>query len=310
MFRPIILLLIMLGSADLYAGPNVVATIAPVHSLVSGVMKGVGEPSLLLRGFVSPHAYSLRPSEARDLERADVVFWVGPNLETFLEKALRNRRSAANVALGEASGVVHLAARAGGVWESEHADGHEQEENHKHGLEDPHVWLDPRNARAMIREIVAALSRVDPENRPIYQANGQRRETELADLEKELSDLLEPVREQPYIVFHDAYRYFEQRFSLASAGAVSLGPDRNPSARRIRDLRAHIQTVGARCVFREPQFESRLVDVLREDLGMRVGILDPLGGGLPPGPELYSRLLRDNARALLACLHQEPPASR
>lgn len=169
---------------------------------------------------------------------------------------------------------------------------------------DPHVWLDPRNAAAMVEKIVEILAAIDPQQAARYRENGRWLQSRLSQLESELSTLLAPVRDRPYIVFHDAYRYFEQRFGLASAGAVSLGPERMPSARRIQELRKHIEAIGAQCVFREPQFESRLVDILREDLAMRVGVLDPLGGGLPPGPDQYFELLRGNAHSLRDCLDQ------
>lgn len=236
------------------------------------------------------------------MEQADVVYWIGPNLETFLGKALHNRGNRQNVTLAEAPGVVHLPSRAGGVWADEHA--HESHADHEHGVGDPHVWLDPRNAAAMVEKIVEILAAIDPQQAARYRENGRWLQSRLSQLESELSTLLAPVRDRPYIVFHDAYRYFEQRFGLASAGAVSLGPERMPSARRIQELRKHIEAIGAQCVFREPQFESRLVDILREDLAMRVGVLDPLGGGLPPGPDQYFELLRGNAHSLRDCLDQ------
>lgn len=285
------------------AGPDVVASIAPVHSLVAKVMAGVGVPRLLVAGGLSPHTYALKPSDAKALAKARAVFWIGPELERFLEKPLSALAGDVRVVrLGKAEGVRMLPARKAGAWaEAAHDDGD------KHGHDDDdevdaHLWLDPRNAARIVDAVVAGLSGTDPANAARYQANGERTLTALRGLESEIRATLKPIAGVPYLVFHDAFQYFETRFGLTAVGAVSVGAERSPGARRIAELRQRIRDQGAVCMFTQPQFEPALAKTLIEGTGARIGALDDLGAGLDPGPGLYDELLRSLARSLVGCL--------
>jgi len=296
------------------AAPKVLVSIKPIHSLVAGVMQGVGLPELLIEGGGSPHAYSLRPSEARLLERADAIFWIGAGMETFLEKPLAAlSRGARLVALADAPGVVLLPARAGGTWEAhedEPADqrappGHDAarpEDRPAHREANLHIWLDPHNAEAMTRAIAATLAEVDPANAARYAANGEAVVAGLAALDRELRDKLAAVKQRPYVVFHDAYPYFEARYGTNALGAIAVSPERAPGAKRISEIRGKIRALGAICVFSEPQFTPALVQTLVEGTDARIGVLDPLGAALVPGPGAYAALLRAIADSLAACL--------
>lgn len=288
--------------------PQVVASVKPLHSLTAAVMAGVGEPHLLVRGAASPHAFALKPSDARALDRADLIVWVGPGLEAFLAKpvqALGGR--ARSLPLLEAPGVRTLPGRAGGAWE----DGHDHDhDGHDHGHDDHdhdsppdgHIWLDPRNAQAIVAHVADALTALDPANAATYRANAERTRAALAELDREVAARLAPVRGRPFVVFHDAYHYLEDRYGLAAAGAITVSPELRPSASRLRELRARIRELGAACVFAEPQFEPALVRTVAEGTGARTGVLDPEGATLPDGPDLYFALLRFNADALAGCL--------
>lgn len=301
------------GAAD---APRVVATIKPIHSLVAAVMDGVGTPALLIEGAGSPHSYSLRPSQARALDQAEVVFWVGEDLETFLAKPLASLAGDAEiVALGDAPDMVLRPTREGGVWGHDHRpeegamgqadpDG---EHAHAHGQTDMHLWLDPRNAQAMARAIVAALSASDPADAARYQANGAALVDRLRALDTALERRLEPVQDRPFVVFHDAYHHFEARYHLNAVGAITVDPKRQPSARRLQEIRHEIQRLDAACVFAEPQFEPALVATVVEGTGARAGELDPLGASLDPGPEHYVQLLDGLADSLIDCLTPPTP---
>jgi zinc transport system substrate-binding protein len=289
------------------AEPQVVASIRPVHSLVAGVMQGVGEPVLLLSGASSPHDYSLRPSDARALENATAIFWVGEGLEAFLAKPLGTLAGGARiVALSEAEGVVLLPTRAGGIRHEEaheeepHAEEHEHED--EHGAHDMHLWLDPRNAAAMVDAIVGALATVDPANGARYEANGRELRARLAALDEALREQLAPVADRPFVVFHDAYQYFVERYGLIEVGSITVDPQRRPGAQRLTEIRARLQELGAACVFAEPQFEPAVVDTVIEGSAARKGVLDPLGASLAAGPHQYFELLEGLAGALVACL--------
>lgn len=280
---------------------DVVASIKPVHSLVAAVMEGVAAPELIVEGAGSPHSYSMRPSQAAALEQASLVFWIGPDLEHFLQQPLETLAADATiVTLERTPGLTLLPPREGGSFEPE--AGHDHIGTHE--AIDPHLWLDPENAKAMAGEIGKALAKADPAHAAAYQANVEAVTARLDRLEQEIGQKLEPVREKPFVVFHDAYQYFEQRFGLHAAGSITVDPQTSPGVARLREIRAKLMDLDAACVFAEPQFQSSLIRTATEGTGARTGTLDPLGAGLADGPELYFTLMRNLADSLVACLSQ------
>ena len=318
--------LLLTGTA--VAAPAVVASTKPVHALVSAVMGDVGTPALIVKGAASPHTYSLRPSDAAALEAADVVFWTGHGMELFLADVLETLSTNAQVVeLAEAPGIELLPVREGGAFEAhmhegggeDHAhededahddhDGHEHsnhdhddEHDHAHDEGDMHFWLDPENAKLMVAHIARTLSAADPENAPTYTANAAAEEARLDALTTELTATLAPVADKPFIVFHDAYQYFENRFDLTVAGTVTVSPEAMPGAARIDELRAKVAELGATCVFAEPNFEPAIVGTIVEGTEAQAGTLDPEGSALTEGPHLYPALLRSLANGLVDCL--------
>ena len=282
-------------------GLRVVVSVKPIHSLVAGVMLGVGEPALLVKGASSPHDYALKPSDALLLEQADLVFWVGKSFEASLAKPLgvlaEDDRS---IALGGADGLVLLPPRQGGLWEA--SENGQADDDPMNSVFDGHVWLDPLNAKAMVVAVVAALSERDPAHSEIYRTNGAALQFRLNQLDSELSVQLAPVKDVPFIVFHDAFQYFERRYGLASIGAITVGPGQMPGAGRLQKIRKSIAEQGVRCVFREPNFEPTLVQVVTADSDARIGVLDPEGVAITAGPDLYFELMRGNAASVEKCL--------
>ena len=290
-------------------GPDVVVSIKPVHSLVAGVMAGVGEPVLLVKGAASPHDYALKPSDAAALEGADLVFWVGEGFEMFLAKPLQSLADESHVVeLAETPGLVLLPPREGGPWEPHLDEGegedeeHAEDEHDEHGAFDGHLWLDPMNAKQMTARIAATLAERDPEHAAIYSANSEALQAKLDALDAELTSRLVPVKSVPFIVFHDAYQYFEKRYRLAGVGSITVSPEQAPGAKRLLEIQERIAGRGARCVFREPNFEPALVDTVIAGTPARSGILDPEGASLTEGTDLYFDLLRGIADSLRSCL--------
>lgn len=287
-------LLLLLAAARPAAALEVVATIKPLQSLAAAVMAGAGTPRLLVDGAFDPHSYALRPSDARALMEAAVVVRVGAGLDSFADKVLRGQRAGTVVTFATLPGVTRLPLRRGGLWEG---DGHD------HGAAtDPHVWLDPLNAKVLASALAEALAAADPAQAALYRGNALALQERLDLLDGEVGMLLRPVRGIPYLVFHDAFQYLEARYRLAPVGSVSLDPERPPGARRLASLRQRIEDGGVACLFRQPQFSPRLVDSLAAGLPVRVAVLDDLGAELPPGPEQYESLLRSLARSLRDCL--------
>jgi len=295
----VLVLSMVVGVRPAAAAPDVVVSIAPVHSLVAAIMEGVGEPKLLLPARASPHAYTLRPSDARAIATADVIFRVGTDLETFLDKPL------AALAAGQAIALIDQP----GIRQQELAD--DGAEDHGHGdhshARDPHIWLAIANAR-QIGEIAAiALARADPVNAAAYEANLARLTTRLDVLEDELRSLLAPVRNVPYVVMHDAYSHFEAEYGLRRVAAIALSPERQPGARRLRAIRDLLAAQDVRCVFAEPQFPATLGATVVDGTNSRLTNLDPVGVDIAPGPELYFTLMDKLGRSLAECLRADWP---
>jgi zinc transport system substrate-binding protein len=287
--------------------PEVVASIKPIHSLVAAIMEGVGTPDLIVEGAASPHTYSLKPSNAEALQAAKVIFWVGPGMEAFLEKPLSALGSNAVIAeLDKAPGLTKLRFREGGPFEADD-DGDEQVADAGNPLRqfDTHLWLDPMNAKAMAAEITTTLVAANPANALTYQANQASLDARLDALDKEILATVAPVRNKPFVVFHDAYQYFEHRYGVRVAGSITVNPDAIAGVARVSAIHAKVASLGATCVFAEPQFEPKLIDVVIEGTSARSGVLDPEAATLKEGPELYFDLMRGIANALSACLSHD-----
>ncbi len=293
--------------------PAVMASIKPVHSLVAGVMQGVGTPGLIVDGAASPHDYALKPSQAQALQEAKLVFWIGENLETFLEKPLESIASdLIAIELSGADGITFHAFREieeldGKGHDHGHNHGHSHGHGHGHGHDhasddDPHVWLDPQNAIAMVSAIEAALVKADPANADAYKANAEALRGRLAELDKELAGSMKDMGGRPFVVFHDAYQYFERRYGLEASGAIAMRADTAPGAAHVAEISKRIKKMGVVCVFSEPQFEPRLISVVTEGAEARTATLDPLGASLENGPEQYFQLMRDMASSFRQCL--------
>lgn len=286
--------------------PQVVVSIKPLHSLVSGVMEGIGRPELLVESGGSPHGYSLKPSEAKALAAADLIIWVGQDLESFLVKPLSTLgKEAQQLRLAEALKSDLLTRRQGGTWEAPEHKHQEDHQDHSHSQRlttataDLHLWLSPPLAKKIVALSAAKLSQLDPVNTAIYNRNSEQLQARLEVLDSALEERLEPVKNVPYIVFHAAYQYFESTYGLNAVGSVTINPERKPGAKRLKAIQQKIRALDARCVFSEPQFESRLIQTIISETDARTGTLDPLGADIAAGPEAYFTLMNRLADNLI-----------
>lgn len=290
------------------AAPRVVATIKPIHSIAANVMAGIGEPELLLDAAVSEHTAQLTPSQMEAMQNADLIMVVGDNLEAFLHKALENPDLAQKKLFEsvELPGIRSLPARSGGLWEphddesapADEAPGHD----HEHGGNDPHIWMDPENAKVIAKELARTLAGLDHENAARYEANAAKFSAGLDQLSQDIETAVSPVRARRYVVFHDAYQYFENRFGMNPAGSITVNPEVAPGARRIKEIHDRIAGTDAVCVFAEPQFESKYVATVIEGTRARAAALDGLGAGEPKGPQAYAGMMHRFVTALTSCL--------
>ena len=315
---------------------NVVTTIKPLHSLVSSVMKGVGEPSLIIEGTNNPHTFVFKPSHAEMIENADIVFWIGKDLEAFMEKPLDSlAKNAKTIAFMDLASIEKLKFREQNIFDDhddhghddhdDHGhkdddhddhddhDGHDDEhdghddhddhaghhDGHNHGEFDAHIWLDPANAKEMVLEISHELSELDPSNKSKYEDNASKTIAALDTLIEEVDNSLS--KDISYIVFHDAYQYFETRFGVKSAGALTLNPDVLPGAKQIADIQDLINDKGIKCIFSEPQYNPKIIETLGNDMNTSTGVMDPLGAYIDPGPSMYVELINEIANSIKEC---------
>ena len=310
---------------------KVVASIKPIHSLASYVMDGVGKPDLIVDGYNSPHGFSLKPSHAKMIENADLIIWVGEDLEAFLEKPLNTiSKKAVNIEIMDLSGIKKLKFREKNIFEGhddhghghkekkhdDHGHGHKEKkhddhghkkakhddhghEGHAHGEHDPHVWLDPMNAKVIVKEIEKQLVKLDPDNSSKYKANSKKAQSELDNLTKNIKrDLKGNLR---FVVFHDAYQYFENRFGIKVLGALTVNPDVLPGAEQLSEIREVIEHEKVNCLFSEPQFNPAIIKSIAKDTKIKTGVLDPLGATLNKGKGMYSELLQSMYASFKGC---------
>lgn len=299
--------------------PNVAADIAPVHSLVSRVMEGVGAPKLVIKSGASPHDYRLRPSEAKALQDADLVFWMGEELTPWMNGALETLASKASITtLLDQEGVTLHDFRESALFEAhdhdedkdhkdhDDHDDHNDDKDHKdhddHGGHDPHAWLSPENAKLWLNIIASKLSVADPQNAASYFMNAAAGQAEMEEMIVEVNVMLKPVQGGKFVVFHDAYQYFENDFDFYASGAISLGDSSDPSPARIQKVQKRIRDEGIQCVLAEPQFNEGLVVTVMEGSEATASVIDPLGAELNTGPNLYTQLIKNMAKTLRDCL--------
>ena len=304
----------LLGSSAIADVPNVSVDIAPLHSLVASVMNGVGVPSLIIPPGSSPHDHQLRPSEAKAMQDANIVFWMGEELTPWMENAVKTLSSNASVTTFlENDKTSLLEFREGALFEAhdhedeqhddEEHDEHDDEEHDEqgHGSHDPHAWLSPNNAKAWLDVIAAQLSSYDTENAGVYFTNAASAKSEIEMMIAEINLALDPIRGGKFIVFHDAYQYFENDFDFQASGAISIGDASDPSPARIAKIQKRIRDEEINCVLAEPQFKANLVQTVMEGSQANTNVIDPLGAGLKPGILLYNKLIKNMAQSLADC---------
>ena len=294
---------------------KVVATIKPIHSLASYLMDGVGKPDLIVDGYASPHGFALKPSHAKMIQNADIIFWVGEDIENFLEKPLKTiAKKAEKIELMEIKDLTKLKFRERNIFEEhdhghkedDHDDDHKKEghdehghEGHAHGEYDPHIWLDPMNAKVILSEMAEHLIENDPKNEAKYKANLKKAHKDLDKLTKKVKSELN--KDFKSIVFHDAYQYFEERFGINILGAFTVNTDVMPGAEQLAQIREVIEHDKVSCIFSEPQFNPDIIKAVAKDTNVATGVIDPLGATLNPGKDLYFDLISNMSKSFKGC---------
>ena len=313
-----IFLLLFTANSSANTDIKVVASIKPIHSLASYLMDGVGKPDLIVDGYASPHGFAMKPSHAKMLQNADLIFWVGEDLENFLEKPLKSiAKKAEKIELIEIKGLTKLEFRERNIFEGhddhghkedkhddhkEHGhkeDKHEDHHEHAHGEHDPHIWLDPMNAKVILNEMVEHLIENDAKNASKYESNLKKALKDIDKLNKEVKKELS--KSTASIVFHDAYQYFEKRYGVNILGAFTVNADVMPGAEQLAEIREIIEHDKVTCVFSEPQFNPDIIKAVAKDMNIKTGVVDPLGATLNPSKDLYFKLIRNMSASFKGC---------
>lgn len=292
------------------AETKVIASIKPLHSLVSYVMNGVGTPGILVDGSSSPHTFQLKPSHATMLQEADIVFWIGEDLESFLETPLESiAANSRHITLMESDEIELLKFREKNIFgdhdeHDEHADEHGDEhddhhDGHAHGEHDIHFWLDPEIAKTIVKIVARELSEIDPANASTYKSNSTKAMNEIDQLIRDTKSKINS--NASYVVFHDAYQYFEKRFGIEVVGALTVNPEVLPGARQLSEIREVIEHENINCLFSEPQFNPSIAETIAKDTGIKAAVLDPLGAELNPGKDLYFDLIGNITSSFESC---------
>ncbi len=321
---------------------KVVASIKPIHSLASYLMDGIAKPDLIVDGYASPHGFAMKPSHAKMLQNADLIFWVGEDLESFLEKPLNSiAKRAEKIELMDIKGLNVLEFRERNIFDDHddhdhdghakkkkddhddheghskkkkddhddhdgHAkkkkdehDDHDDHEGHAHGEYDPHIWLDPINAKVILKEMTEHLIENDSKNVSTYKSNLDKA---LKDIDKLTMDVMTELNQSvASIVFHDAYQYFEERFNVNILGAFTVNTDVMPGAEQLAEIREIIEHDKVSCVFSEPQFNPDIIKAVAKDMNIKTGVIDPLGATLDPGKDLYFDLINNMSSSFKGC---------
>ena len=297
---------------------KVVASIKPIHSLAIYLMDGIAKPDLIVDGYASPHGFAMKPSHAKMLQNADLIFWVGEDLESFLEKPLSSiAKKAEKIELMKIKGLQVLKFRERNIFDDhddhghddhddhgkkddDHDDhGHDDHDVHAHGEFDPHIWLDPINAKVILNEMVEHLIENDPKNEAKYKSNLAKA---LKEIDKLIIDVMTDLSSSvSSIVFHDAYQYFEKRFNVNILGAFTVNTDVMPGAEQLAEIREIIEHDKVACVFSEPQFNPDIIKAVAKDMNIKTGVVDPLGATLDPGKDLYLNLIRNMSASFEGC---------
>ena len=326
---PLILTILSLVSfiTPVNADVKVVTSIKPLHSLASYLMDGVGKPDLIVDGYASPHGFSMKPSHAKMLQNADLIFWVGEGMENFLEKPLNSiAKKAEKIELMQTKGLQVLKFRERNIFDEhdhddhddhakkeddhddhdhdDHAkkeehDDHDDHEGHNHGEYDAHIWLDPINAKVILFEMSKHLIELDAKNESVYRDNLSKAYNEIDKLTKDVTAELD--QSVASIVFHDAYQYFEKRFNVNILGAFTVNTDVMPGAEQLAEIREIIEHDKVSCVFSEPQFNPDIIKAVAKDMNIKTGVIDPLGATLDSGKDLYFKLIRNMSASFKGC---------
>ncbi|MGD8162438.1 zinc ABC transporter substrate-binding protein ZnuA [Pantoea sp. FN0307] len=307
--KPLFPLLFSLGFAAAFSAPAsaaVIASIKPLGFIASAIADGVTPVKVLLPDGASEHDYALRPSDVKRLQSADLVVWIGPDMEAFISKTASAFPAEKNLEIAQLPTVKPLLIT-GAEEDDEHHEHDEAHhdaahEHHDHGQYNMHLWMSPEIARQSAVAIHEKLLELMPQRKDKLDANLQQFEADLAKSDTQIAHQLAPLKGKGYFVFHDAYSYFEKHYGLTPLGHFTVNPEIQPGAQRLHQIRTQLVEQKATCVFAEPQFRPAVIDAVARGTQVRKGTLDPLGMGISLAKDSYVKFLSQLSSQYESCL--------
>lgn len=300
MFKKSVLSLALLG-ATAVSNADVLTTVKPLGFIANAITDGVTETKVLLPTSASPHDYSLKPSDVEQLQSAQLVVWIGEEMESFLEKSIDKLPKEKVLTLEDVPAIKELVEHSGEEKEDKHDHKHSHDHGHSHD-EDWHIWLSPKAGEQIAEQIAERLSQQLPEQKAKIAENLANFKATLATKNSEIAKQLEPVKSKGYYTFHDAYGYFEEAYGLKSLGSFTINPTVAPGAKTLNAIKKSIAQKQAQCLFAEPQFTPKVIESLSKGTSAKVGQLDPLGAKIELSKNAYPEFLQSLADQFSDCL--------
>ncbi|OBU11315.1 zinc ABC transporter substrate-binding protein ZnuA [Morganella psychrotolerans] len=280
------------------ASADVLTSLRPVGLIAAAIADGVTDTQILLPDGASPHDYALKPSDLKKIRSADLVIWVGPELETFLQKPLAAVPAQKQIVISELEQVRPF------LLKNNEDDDHDDDEHHHHGVYNMHLWLSPDIARQTAQVVYNKLLESYPDKKSALDVNLRKFNGQLTETEKNITQQLAPVKNKGYFVFHDAYGYFEKRFDLSPSGHFTINPEISPGAQTLSNIKLKLAEQDALCVFAEPQFRPAVITAVAKGTNAKMGVLDPLGSAIAVGRDGYTEFLSRLSTQYASCLEK------
>ncbi|CAM3737701.1 zinc ABC transporter substrate-binding protein ZnuA [Xenorhabdus thuongxuanensis] len=313
-FHKIALATVLVAGVNCSAQADVVTSIRPLGFIAAAIADGVTNTQVLLPDGASPHDYALRPLDVQKINQADLVVWIGPDMEIFLAKPIAKIERSKQLSLAELSTIKPLLLKnseelkdsedsndsGSESYQHKHEEDHE---HHHHGEYNMHIWLSPKIAEKVAQAIYDRLIEQYPQQKQQLEVNLRKFNGQLAQTDKNITHVLKPIQKKGYFVFHDAYGYFEKHYQLAPLGVFTVNPEIQPGAQRLHKIRTQLVEQKVKCIFAEPQFRPAVIHAVAKGTDVRIGILDPLGSGIVLDKDSYMKFITQLSKQYVSCLN-------
>ena len=298
--------LLIINGFILDANADIISSVKPIAFIAQAVSDGVTNTDILLPDGASPHTYSLKPSDLAKIKTAELIIWVGEDLETFMPTVLKSIDKNKQIELMDIPTIKSLLRTSTNNHDQQETHSHNNDSDHDHhGEYDEHIWLSPKIAKEIAQAVHDKLITIYPDKKDIIDENLNEFTVKLAETEQNIAKKLINVQNSGYFVFHDAYGYFESQFGLKNLGSFTINPAVQPGVQTVYAIKRELKEHQAVCIFREPQFSPAVIEKIVNGTDVRIGELNPLGTDITLSKNAYSQFLLKLTQQLLDCLDKK-----